>query len=151
MWYYIITPGCAGCGPGYSSPLEAMKGPREKLLYIPCIYRGTATKKPDYLATIDCDPASPQYGQVCSQSIVSSRITILMHAWCMHAYSKWTCKSYRIQYTGKFSSDPIVVWFPTWLIDCLWKLNMENKHAHLICTYCAGMHARTCPQRAAPA
>ena len=55
---------CAGCGPGYSSPLEAMKGPREKLLYIPCIYRGTATKKPDYLATIDCDPTSPQFGQV---------------------------------------------------------------------------------------
>ena len=59
---------CAGCGPGYSSPLEAMKGPREKLLYIPCIYRGTATKKPDYLVTVDCDPASPQCGQVCSQN-----------------------------------------------------------------------------------
>ena len=55
---------CGSCGPGYATPLEAMtKGPREKLLYIPCIYRGTETKKPDYLATIDCDPQSPEYGK----------------------------------------------------------------------------------------
>lgn len=52
------------CGPGYASPLEAMKGPREKLLYIPCIYRLTNAKKPDYLATIDCDPESPDFGKV---------------------------------------------------------------------------------------
>lgn len=52
------------CGPGYASPLEAMKGPREKLLYIPCIYRLTDAKKPDYLATIDCDPESPNFGKV---------------------------------------------------------------------------------------
>jgi selenium-binding protein 1 len=55
---------CSGCknGPGYPTPLDAMKGEREKLLYVPCIY--TLNKKPDYLATIDCDPTSPQYGQV---------------------------------------------------------------------------------------
>ena len=53
--------GCAG-GPGYATPLDAMKGPREKLLYIPCIYSGTG--KPDYLATVDCDPASANYGKV---------------------------------------------------------------------------------------
>ena len=41
-----------------------MKGPREKLLYVPCIYRLTDMKKPDYLATIDCDPASPDFGKV---------------------------------------------------------------------------------------
>lgn len=41
-----------------------MKGPKETLLYIPCIYSGTGNKKPDYLATIDCDPNSPEYGQV---------------------------------------------------------------------------------------
>lgn len=59
-----------GCGPGYATPLEAMKGPREKLLYVPCIYRGTAQKKPDYLATIDCDPDSPTYQQVSTRSCV---------------------------------------------------------------------------------
>ena len=53
-----------GCGPGYASPAEAMKAPREKLIYVQCVYRGTQTKKPDYLATIDCDPASEQYGKV---------------------------------------------------------------------------------------
>jgi len=59
--------GCSDCsaGPGYPTPLDAMKrGPREKLLYIPCIYTGTNSKKPDYLATIDCDPDSPSYGKV---------------------------------------------------------------------------------------
>jgi len=56
--------GC-GCGPGYASPLDAMKnGPREKLLYVPCLYTNTSTKKPDYLSTIDCDPSSPTCGKV---------------------------------------------------------------------------------------
>ena len=56
--------GASGCarGPGYETPLAAMKGPREKLLYIPCIRTGSG--KPDYLATIDCDPDSPHYGKV---------------------------------------------------------------------------------------
>ena len=34
----------SGCksGPGYASPLEAMSsGPREKLIYVTCIYSGT--------------------------------------------------------------------------------------------------------------
>jgi len=52
-------------GPGYATPLDAMKrGPREKLLYIQCIYTNTSIKKPDFLATIDCDPASSNYGKV---------------------------------------------------------------------------------------
>lgn len=31
---------------------------------MPCIYRNTCTKAPDYLATVDVDPKSPQYSQV---------------------------------------------------------------------------------------
>lgn len=27
-------------GPGYASPLEAMKGPREALIYVTCVYNG---------------------------------------------------------------------------------------------------------------
>ena len=42
-----------------------MKGPKEKLLYVPCIYNNTAIKLPDYLATIDVDSESQTYGQVC--------------------------------------------------------------------------------------
>uniref|UniRef100_A0A8B9WB88 Methanethiol oxidase n=1 Tax=Bos mutus grunniens TaxID=30521 RepID=A0A8B9WB88_BOSMU len=55
---------CGKCGPGYPSPLEAMKGPREELVYLPCIYRNTGTEAPDYLATVDVNPKSPQYSQV---------------------------------------------------------------------------------------
>lgn len=67
----VLTPppDSCGCGPGYPTPIDAMKGPREKLLYIPCIYRSTEQKKPDYLATIDCDPDSPTCGQVCLPAI----------------------------------------------------------------------------------
>ena len=71
-----------GCGPGYASPIEAMKGPREKLLYIPCIYRGTATKKPDYLATVDCDPSSPDYGKV-------QYLYTLEPLYCRHPWDSW--------------------------------------------------------------
>ena len=54
----------ACCGPGYASPAEAMKAPREKLLYTIAIYTGTGIQKPDYLCTIDGDPESPSYSQV---------------------------------------------------------------------------------------
>ncbi|CAO1942790.1 unnamed protein product [Urochloa humidicola] len=55
----------AGKGPGYATPLEAMeKGPREKLIYVTCVYNGTGINKPDYLATVDLDPNSPTYSQV---------------------------------------------------------------------------------------
>ena len=52
------------CGPGYASPSEAIRAPREKLLYTIAIYTGTGIQKPDYLATIDVDPESPKYSQV---------------------------------------------------------------------------------------
>ncbi|XP_077320005.1 LOW QUALITY PROTEIN: methanethiol oxidase-like [Lithobates pipiens] len=55
---------CGSCGPGYKTPLDAMKGPREELIYVPCIYRNTGINKPDYLATVDVDPKSPRYSQV---------------------------------------------------------------------------------------
>ena len=47
-----------------------MKGPREKLLYIPCIYTPEANK-PDYLATIDCDPSSEHCGKVSVWTVLS--------------------------------------------------------------------------------
>lgn len=48
----------------YSSPKAAMESPREKLLYVPALYVGTGIEKPDYLATVDVDPLSPNYGKV---------------------------------------------------------------------------------------
>ncbi len=55
---------CKECGPGYASPAEAIQAPRETLLYTVALYVGTGIEKPDYLATIDCDPDSPTYSQV---------------------------------------------------------------------------------------
>lgn len=52
------------CGPGYASPLAAMRAEPEKLLYINALYTGTGIDQPDYLATVDVDPASPTYSTV---------------------------------------------------------------------------------------
>lgn len=41
-----------------------VEGPREEIVYLPCIYRNTDTLKPDYLATVDVDPKSSTYCQV---------------------------------------------------------------------------------------
>jgi selenium-binding protein 1 len=54
----------APAGPGFASPGEAVKAPRESLLYVACLYGGTGTRKPDYLATVDVGPKSPNYGRV---------------------------------------------------------------------------------------
>ncbi|KAK1294705.1 Selenium-binding protein 1 [Acorus calamus] len=51
-------------GPGYATPIEAMSGPRESLIYVTCVYNGTGKQKPDYLATVDLDPNSPTYSKV---------------------------------------------------------------------------------------
>ncbi|XP_057766205.1 selenium-binding protein 2-like [Salvia miltiorrhiza] len=54
--------GCCKKGAGYASPMEAMSGPKETLLYVTCIYTGR--EKPDYLATVDVDPVSATYCEV---------------------------------------------------------------------------------------
>jgi selenium-binding protein 1 len=41
-----------------------MKAEPEKILYTVALYEGTEIKAPDYLATIDVDPASPTYSQI---------------------------------------------------------------------------------------
>ncbi|KAF9606196.1 hypothetical protein IFM89_023651 [Coptis chinensis] len=56
--------GCCKNGPGYATPLDAMSGPKEALLYVTCVYSGTGREKPDYLATVDVDPNSPTYSKV---------------------------------------------------------------------------------------
>jgi len=50
--------------PGYATPKQAIKGPREKHLFVTCLYGGTGVKKPDYLAVVDTDPASASYSKV---------------------------------------------------------------------------------------
>lgn len=55
---------CCQTGPGYATPLDAMSGPRETLIYVTAIYSGTGREKPDFLATVDVDPSSPTYSKV---------------------------------------------------------------------------------------
>ncbi|NXP65043.1 SBP1 oxidase, partial [Chloropsis cyanopogon] len=56
--------GAAGTGALSPVCVCVPAGPRERLLYLPCIYRGTGTGRPDFLATVDVDPESPRYCQV---------------------------------------------------------------------------------------
>jgi selenium-binding protein 1 len=48
----------------YATPQDAMRSPRESLLYVPAIYVGTRTEKPDYLATVCVDPGAADYARV---------------------------------------------------------------------------------------
>lgn len=48
----------------FASPKQARESSPEKLAYVVAVYTGTETKKPDYLATIDLDPASRTHGKV---------------------------------------------------------------------------------------
>lgn len=51
-------------GPGYASPEEALRAPRERILYTTAVCVGVPQERPDYLATVDVDPESPTYGSV---------------------------------------------------------------------------------------
>ncbi|KAG9300653.1 hypothetical protein G9A89_023451 [Geosiphon pyriformis] len=55
--------GC-GPGPGYASPEAAIKAEPEKVLYVVALYTGTGIEEPDYFATVDVDPDSPNYSHV---------------------------------------------------------------------------------------
>jgi len=51
-------------GPTYPDVEAAMRSPREMLAFVPIICVGMRPKRPDYLASVDLDPASKSYGQV---------------------------------------------------------------------------------------
>ncbi|VDN26503.1 unnamed protein product [Cylicostephanus goldi] len=50
------------CGPGYASPAEAMKAPKEKVLFVTCPHADGSGN--DMLAAIDVDPDSETFCQV---------------------------------------------------------------------------------------
>ena len=90
-----VNKGC-GCGPGYETPADAMKnGPREKLLYVPCLYTNTGVNKPDYLATIDCDPSSPSCGKVYTvlALVLHTDDFQIQHSMVYCKLKSWLCKS----------------------------------------------------------
>jgi selenium-binding protein 1 len=52
------------CCRTFSTPADARKSPPETLAYVVGVYAGTGINAPDYLATLDLDPASKTYSQV---------------------------------------------------------------------------------------
>jgi selenium-binding protein 1 len=48
----------------FATPADARKSAPEKLAYVVATYAGTDIKQPDYLATIDVDPASKTYSRI---------------------------------------------------------------------------------------
>jgi hypothetical protein len=48
----------------YSSPQEALQAPREELVYVACLHVGTGVDKPDFLAVVDVNPDSDEYGRI---------------------------------------------------------------------------------------
>ncbi|XGW30027.1 hypothetical protein V3C99_009219 [Haemonchus contortus] len=62
----ITKPKC--CGPGYASPQEAIKGPRERILFTTCA--NTDPTKEDMLAAVDVDPNSETFCRVVSRVVV---------------------------------------------------------------------------------
>ncbi len=48
----------------FATPADARKSPRETLGYVTCIHAGAGAVRPDYLATVDLDPASKTYSRV---------------------------------------------------------------------------------------
>ncbi|KAL5005184.1 hypothetical protein ScPMuIL_018640 [Solemya velum] len=67
-------------GPGYATPLDAMKGKKEDLMYVVCIVP-THNKEhhSDYLATIDLDPRSDTYSQVIHRLYMPNTFDELHH------------------------------------------------------------------------
>jgi selenium-binding protein 1 len=51
-------------GRTFATPADAGKSPRETIGYVTCVSAGGGPARPDYLATIDLDPASKTYSKV---------------------------------------------------------------------------------------
>uniref|UniRef100_A0A667Z3J8 Methanethiol oxidase n=1 Tax=Myripristis murdjan TaxID=586833 RepID=A0A667Z3J8_9TELE len=143
-----VSASCSGCGPGYRSPLDAMKGPREQIVYLPCIYRNTDVLKPDYLATVDVDPSSPTYCQVIHRLPMPNLRDELHHSgWnaCSSCFGDATKKRNRLILPSLISSRVYVVDVgtdprqprlhkmvePT---ELYWKCGLANPHT----THCLG-------------
>jgi selenium-binding protein 1 len=58
------VPAADGPDRTFATPADARRSPRETLAYVVGVYAGTGVKQPDFLATVDVDPASPTYSQV---------------------------------------------------------------------------------------
>uniref|UniRef100_A0A3B4WCR9 Methanethiol oxidase n=1 Tax=Seriola lalandi dorsalis TaxID=1841481 RepID=A0A3B4WCR9_SERLL len=144
----VFSASCSGCGPGYRSPLDAMKGPREEIVYLPCVYRNTDILKPDYLATVDVDPKSATYCQVIHRLPMPNLRDELHHTgWnaCSSCFGDASKKRNRLILPSLVSSRVYVVDVGTnprapqihkmvEPVDLYWKCNLANPHT----SHCLG-------------
>ncbi|MCJ8728208.1 hypothetical protein PDJAM_G00001740 [Pangasius djambal] len=139
---------CSGCGPGYKSPLDAMNGPREEIVYLPCIYRNTEIQKPDYLATVDVDPKSPTYCKVIHRLPMPNMKDELHHSgWnaCSSCFGDASKKRNRLILPSLISSRIYVIDVGTDAraprlhktvepVEVFWKCGLANPHT----SHCLG-------------
>jgi selenium-binding protein 1 len=98
---------CCTKAPGYATPLDAMQGPRETILYVPCIVPG----KQDYLAVIDVEEGSASFSTVVHRTPTGAIDDELHHTgWnaCSSCY-KDTSKSRRFLIAPALKSGNIYI------------------------------------------
>ncbi|KAK6750044.1 hypothetical protein RB195_002191 [Necator americanus] len=81
------------CGPGYASPKEATKGPREKVLFVTCAH--TNPDGHDMFVAIDVDPNSKTFCQILSRVVFPNKGDEVHHSgWnaCSSCYDKPSAK-----------------------------------------------------------
>jgi selenium-binding protein 1 len=79
-------------GPGWASPREAIKAPREQFLYTSCIYWGTGVDQPDFLGVVDVHPESDTYGKIAHRTSMPYVGDELHHfGWQTCSSSNGTC------------------------------------------------------------
>ncbi len=64
---------------GYASPQDAMAAPREEFVYVAALHTGTGVDEPDFLAVVDVNPDSDQYGQITHRTPMPGRGDELHH------------------------------------------------------------------------
>jgi hypothetical protein len=74
----------------FASFQDATKGPREALVYLPCIVPDQS--RPDYLATVDVDPSSDTYSQVRHALLPFGPSPIASFCLVGMTISSWLCR-----------------------------------------------------------
>ncbi|ACZ42219.1 selenium-binding protein [Thermobaculum terrenum ATCC BAA-798] len=64
---------------GYASPEEALKAPREEIVYVASLHTGTGVDEPDFLAVVDVNPDSDTYGQIIHKTYMPNKGDELHH------------------------------------------------------------------------
>lgn len=90
--------GTNGSGPGYASPQEAIRAPREEFLYVSCLHEGTGVAEPDFLAVVDVNPESDTYQQIVHRTPMPNLGDELHHFGWQTCSSSHHCRGMQRQY-----------------------------------------------------